>query len=133
VASEAPHAPVSQSLKGTTMASEFNAIDYAKELQSAGVPEKQAAIHASALTKVLGGFALGRELEALRVELLAQLTELRAQFEAFKVEINARFISLETTLRADIKILRSEVKLIRWIVGISVGLQIAVLLKLIYP
>jgi hypothetical protein len=126
------------------MASEFNAIDYAKELQSAGVPEKQAAIHASALTKVLGGFALGRELEALRVELRAQMAELRAQFEAFKVEINARLISLETSLRADIKeletslradikILRSEVKLIRWIVGISVGLQIAVLLKLIYP
>lgn len=122
------------------MASEFNAIDYAKELQSAGVPEKQAAIHASALTKVLGGFALGRELEALRVELRAQLTEFRAQFEAFKIEINARFMSvearinaIETALRADIKILRSEVKLIRWIVGISVGLQIAVLLKLIYP
>lgn len=122
------------------MASEYNPIDYAKELQSAGVPEKQATIHASALTKVLGGFALGRELDALRVELRAQLTELRAQFEALKVEINARFTSIEarmnameTSLRADIKILRSEVKLIRWITGISVGLQIAVLLKLIYP
>jgi len=126
------------------MASEFNAIDYAKELQSAGVPENQAAIHASALTKVLGGFALGRELDALSVEMRAQLTEFRAQFEAFKVEIKARLLALEaslradikafeTSLRADLKILRSEVKLLRWIVSISVGLQIAVLLKLIYP
>jgi hypothetical protein len=122
------------------MASEFNAIDYAQELQSAGVPEEQAAIYASALTKVLNGFALGSELEAFRVELRAQLTEFRAQLEAFKIEINARLTSIEalmnameTTLRADFKILRSELKMLRWVVVFSVGLQIAVLLKLIYP
>ena len=122
------------------MASEFNAIDYAQELQSAGVPEKQAAIYASALTQVLDSLALGSELEAFRVELRAQLTEFRALFETFKIEINAGLASIEalinateTTLRADFKILRSEVKLLRWTVVFSVGLQIAVLLKLIYP
>jgi hypothetical protein len=115
------------------MTSEFNAIDYAAQLESAGVPKEQAAIHASALTKVLGGYALGRELEALRMEVRAQLTELRAQLDAFKMEVSARFMSLEATLRAEIKIVRSEVKLLRWIVSISVGLQIAVLVKLIFP
>lgn len=57
------------------MASEFSAIDYAKELQSAGLPEKQATIQK----------------------------------------------------------LRSELKRIRGIMGISVGLQIGMLLKLIFP
>jgi hypothetical protein len=131
--------------------SEFNATDYTVELESAGVPKEQAAIHARALTRVLGGYALGKELEALRVELGAQLTELRAEFAAFKVEVNARFVSLEakmnameasiraeiraeiTNVRAEVKIVRAEVRLLRWIVSISLGLQTAVLLKLIFP
>lgn len=137
------------------MTTEFNAIDYATELESAGVPKEQAAIHAGALTKVLNGYALSRELEAMRIELRAQLSQLRSEFEAFKVEISARITCLEISLRAEIarvetslraeiarvesslkveiNIVKSGIGQLRWLVGISATLQIAVLAKLIFP
>lgn len=122
------------------MASEFNAVAYARELESAGVTHEQAAVHASTLAKALDECVPAREFAALRMEV-------KTQFDAFRIEVNARFNAIEATIaamdkslraeitsvRAEVRIVASEIKMQRWLLGISVALQIGVILKLIYP
>ncbi len=115
------------------MASEFNAVEYARELESAGMTHEQAAVQASTLAKALGACVPAREFAAFRMEV-------KAQFDAFRTEVNARFnaieaniAALEKSLRADISIVASEVKMQRWLLGISIALQISVVVKLLFP
>ncbi|MES2316424.1 MAG: hypothetical protein V4631_02930 [Pseudomonadota bacterium] len=90
------------------------------------------------MTSEFNAIEYARELDMLKVELRAEMSAFRAQFNAFKIEVNSKFHALEmrmnameTALRAEIKIVASEVKLQRWLLGISLGLQTAVLLKVI--
>jgi hypothetical protein len=111
------------------MTDEFNAIDYANELESAGVPKNQAQVHARALTKLLGGAVFRRELDALRAEMHAGFKALEARIEALELVLRAEI----TSVRADVRIVASELKVHRWLLGISVALQLGVILILVFP
>src|SRR5471032_860503 len=103
------------------MTSEFDAIDYARELEAAGVPHAQAIIHAKAMATAFNGVirgelnALAQRLTALIAEVKEELieTEMRLQrqigesearmnerIEALRLEVDARFVSLENKIDA---------------------------------
>jgi hypothetical protein len=75
------------------MASEYNAIDYAAELESVGVPKAQAAAYARILSDAQGRRFLGRQIEKIAMDILPQL-------RAFKTELDARLATLEAILTA---------------------------------
>ena len=120
------------------MTSQFSALDYTNELESAGVPSAQAKAHANALTKVLGEVAFSRDLvtlesnlrklicdcetrinlriDVMRTELDARITTLEANMNAEFVKIRAQFAELRAdfaTLRAEFSTLRAEIASVR--------------------
>jgi len=121
------------------MTSEFNAIDYANELQSTGVPKEQATAHANALTRLLADVAFSRDLvklesnlrkeireceermilriDLVRTQLEAKIeavrVELESKIEAVRVELEARMTKMEAEIRAEIGVLRGEIRSIR--------------------
>jgi chromosome segregation ATPase len=120
------------------MTSQFSALDYTNELESAGVPSAQAKAHANALTKVLGEVAFSRDLvtlesnlrklicdcetrinlriDVMRTELDARITKLEANMNAEFVTIRAEFAELRAdfaTLRAEFATLRAEFSTLR--------------------
>jgi hypothetical protein len=105
--------------------SNFNAIDYTNELQSAGVPQDQAAVHANALIKVLADLAFSRDLEQLKNNLL---TDISARFSKLEAEI--------AVLRAEIGSIRNELVVHRWVLGAVLALgtaNLALTVKLALP
>lgn len=117
------------------MTSEFNAVGYVNDLQSAGVPKDQATVHANTLTRLVADLAFSRDLvklesnlrkeireceermvlriDLVRTQLEAKIesvrVELEAKIEAVKAELEARLIKMEAEIRAEIAVLRAEV------------------------
>lgn len=79
------------------MADHFNPIDYAHQLESAGVPLAQAEVHASALAQIVEScLSAATDTKNLRSELSYRISTL-------EVTLRAELKELETTLRAEIR------------------------------
>jgi hypothetical protein len=76
------------------MNSQFNAIDYAQQLEAAGVPQAQAEVHAKLLSQALTNCA------ATRADLAALDERLSTRLTAFEVRINARMDAFEASVIA---------------------------------
>jgi outer membrane cobalamin receptor len=101
------------------MTDQFNTLDYANRLESAGVPAAQAEVHAQALAQVLERcFSAAADTTRLRSELSTRISEveanLRAEIKRVEVTLRAEIKEVEVTLRAEIKevevTLRAEIK-----------------------
>lgn len=105
------------------MAIEFNMLEYAKRLQDAGVQQHQAQVHAQALGEFMG------HAVALKSDLLLLKTEILAKIDLLKSEIDTKI----EMLRGEIAGIRGEVNLLKWMVGGSIALNLAIIIKLFLP
>jgi hypothetical protein len=101
------------------MTDHFNAIEYAHQLESAGVPAAQAEVHASALAQVVEScLSAATDTRSMKGELLFKISTLevtlRAEIKEVETNLRAEIRNVETRLRSEIKDvetrLRSEIK-----------------------
>lgn len=132
------------------MTSEFDAIDYVRELEAAGVSHVQATIHAKALTTAVAVIrgdlnAVARRLTALITEvkgdqlessanlsaqIVASEKRLGDRIEAARQESTTRFGSLEDRVRKlelAVERIESTLTMMKWALGILAGSQVAVM------
>lgn len=109
------------------MNSQFNAIDYAQQLEAAGVPQSQAEVHAKALSLAFSTCAASRsDLKALddklatRLDLLEERMNSRmdafeaktsTRMDAFESKMTARMDAFESKITAQMAAFESRVKL----------------------
>jgi hypothetical protein len=119
----------------------FDTLDYARKLQSAGVPAAQAEVQASALGEAFAGtVASPADMEAQGASIRAEIASTRADLEAQGASIRAEIAAtradldmLKTFLNARIDALGLEVggkiDTLRWMLGVVVALNAAVFVQ----
>ena len=120
------------------MNSQFNAIDYAQQLEAAGVPQAQAEVHAKLLSQALTNCAATRaDLAALDERLSTRLTafeeRINARMDAFEAGVIARLDAFEARVDLQLAKMRAELQFEKWMIGVNAALTIAVLVKLYFP
>lgn len=127
------------------MNSQFNAIDYAQQLEAAGVPQSQAEVHAKMLSSAVSTFAATRaDLQTLDEKLTARMDlfeqRMTARMDAFEARITARIDSFESGVRLELAAMHTEIaemkqtlKFHNWMFGINSALLIALLVKTYFP
>jgi phage host-nuclease inhibitor protein Gam len=121
------------------MSDHFNPLQYARQLEAAGVPKNQAEVHANTLAQVLDNYAglsdLKREVASavsasearLQAEIAASEARLEAKLAKTESALRLEIAAVETRLGAAIQILRSEMTRLRWMNGVVIALSIAIL------
>jgi hypothetical protein len=110
-----------------SMSIPFDTLDYAKKLETAGMPSAQAEVQSKLLAEVLSkSVAFPGDLSTLEHNLTAKI-------EAVELRINANFKALQGDFKAlhgDFKALQGEVNLGKWMLGTVIAMNVAILLKL---
>ena len=101
------------------MVAAFDTLSAAKALQAAGFDQAQAEAVASAIRSGQGELATKDDVAALRGELAG----LRSGLDGQQADLGG--------LRADYAGLRAEVGAIKWVLGLVVALNIAILVRLL--
>ena len=101
------------------MVAAFDTLSAAKALQAAGFDQAQAEAVATAIRSGQGELATRVDVAALRGELAG----LRSGLDAQQADLGG--------LRADYAGLRAEVGAIKWVLGLAVALNIAILVRLL--
>lgn len=113
------------------MATQFDPIDYAQQLEAAGVPKAQAEVHARTLGHLVGNCV------ALPSDLVRLDHNLRREIKALEERINAKFEALEQRLTARMDIFEAkiigQITQLRWMLGTVVATNIAIVVKLFVP
>jgi hypothetical protein len=131
------------------MNSQFNAIDYAQQLEAAGVPQAQADVHAKMLSMALTNCAASRaDLLALGERLSDRMTALEerittrmdlfeeritARMDKFEAEMSARMDKFEAKIELRLAQMESGNRLTRWMAATNTAILIAVLVKIYFP
>jgi uncharacterized protein involved in exopolysaccharide biosynthesis len=97
------------------MTDHFNAIDYAHQLETAGVPVAQAEVHANALAQVLDScLAAATDTRSVKSELSYKISELevtlRAEIREVGTTLRAEINELEARLRAEINEVEAKLR-----------------------
>jgi capsule polysaccharide export protein KpsE/RkpR len=134
------------------MTDQYDALDYVRRLEAAGVPKAQAEVHAGVLAHVLGNYvALPAHLNELKREVMCALsdteTRLMAEISGVRGEISqaesrletniakcefglrTEMVSLEARLNEKILVLRGELKRLWWGNGVAIALLIAIFVQ----
>jgi CHASE1-domain containing sensor protein len=124
------------------MNSQFNAIDYAHELVTAGVPQAQAEVHAKALSLGLSTCAatkgdLAQKLttcmDLFEAKIDARLNAFEAKIEArlnaFEAKIEARLNAFEAKINARFDAFEADRKYDRRVINFVLALQLALIAK----
>ena len=98
------------------MTTKFDSLGYAHRLEQAGVPKEQASVHAEALHDI-------RESQKC----------LEQQIQLMRSELSRSVDPLGAELRAAIAALRVDVRDVKWMACINIGLIIIMLIKLSVP
>lgn len=131
------------------MNSPFNAIEYAQQLEAAGVPSTQAEVHAKTLSLSLTSCAASRaDLDALNEKLSTRTTALEqrlttrmdlfeqrisARMDKFVAEMSARMDSFEAKIELRLEKMESSIKLTQLMAATNSAILIAVLVKVYFP
>ncbi len=130
------------------MNSEFNALQYARRLEAAGVSKDQAEVHAQSLAEVVCLMAPAKQLltaeqrlrhdmaemeQRLNSRIDAVRTEVIAKFDIARTVLDARIDKLCIQLEARLDRLEAELRFMKWVIGMQVGLAAAILIKLFFP
>ncbi len=118
---------------------QFDTLDYAKRLASAGVPTQQAEAHAAALGDVLGSAVVVHgELAALErnmlgeIKLVAQKVDTRV--DALELKLDTRIDALEQKFDARLERLDlrqgADMKHVYWMMSTLILLNLGILSKL---
>lgn len=119
------------------MNSRFNAIDYAQQLEAAGVPQTQAEVHAKMMSLALTNCAASKsDLAALNAQLTARMdtieTHLIAEIAALGESVVRQLAIMRDfrAMREDISAIRADLRYIGWGLHLMVAMQIVMLVKL---
>ena len=108
------------------MTTRFDSLGYAHRLEQAGVSKEQASVHAEALHDVLSDLVFSQKLKDVEDRLRSEMREMEErlihQIQLVRIE-----------LHGEIATLRAEFKQLKWMIGILMGLNIAVIVKLLVP
>lgn len=120
------------------MNSQFNAIEYAQQLEAAGVPATQAEVHAKTLSLALTSCAASRaDLNALdeRITTRMDLFEQRitARMDKFVAEMSSRMDRFEAKIELRLERMESSIKLTQLMAATNSAILIAVLVKVYFP
>lgn len=116
------------------MNSQFNAIDYAQQLEAAGVPQAQADVHAKMLSLAITNCAASKgDLAALDANFTARMdafeTRLVARLDVFEAGVKLAL----TEMRVEIEQIRGEVRMLRWMCATNAVMLIAIIVKIYFP
>jgi DNA anti-recombination protein RmuC len=114
----------------------IDTLEFAKELEAAGLDRKQAEAHAAALRKAIEKeIASKQDVEgaANRVEqkLGARIHELEARFDKLIHELEVRFDKRIHDLEVKFEQLQARVQVLTWMVGFNLAATMAILWKLL--
>lgn len=99
------------------MSIQFDTLDYAKKLESAGVSTAHAELQAKLLADVLG------KSIAFPGDLVAIERNLTNKIEASELKFENKLATFELKIGG-------EMSLLKWMAGTSIGLSLAILLKM---
>jgi len=104
----------------------FDTLDYAKKLETAGVPAAQAELQATALGDALAKAAVAPgDLAGLEGRLTARIESVDARIESLEAKMSARFDSLEAKMSARIDSLDAKIDAVKHELRLELGGQIA--------
>ena len=118
---------------------QFDTLDYAKRLASAGVPTQQAEAHAAALGDVLGSAVVVHgELAALERNLLGEIKlvaqKVDTRVDALELKLDTRIDALEQKFDARLERLDlrhgADMKHVYWMMSTLILLNLGILSKL---
>lgn len=121
----------------------FDTLDYARKLQTAGVPVEQAELQAKALSEALAGAVASRnDLAGLESHLDGKFANMDIRFANLESRIDAKFANVDIRIaelesRFDTKFANLEAKIggkietLKWMFGVLVALNGAVFIQLL--
>lgn len=118
----------------------FDTLDYAKKLQSLGVPAPQAELQARALAEAMSSSVASRsDVATLRSGLEGARDSLRAEIVVVRDSLRAEIRGVEARLDAKIDYVRNELKLdlggridtLKWMVTFFGAVNVGILVKLL--
>jgi hypothetical protein len=128
---------------------QFNAIDYAQQLEAAGVPLVQAEVHAKTLSLALTNCAASHvDLQArderitARIELFVQRITTRmdlfeqrstARMDQFEQRITARMDQFEARIELHLEKSEGRNRITRWMAATNSAMLIALIMKVYFP
>jgi hypothetical protein len=115
------------------MSIQYNALEYAQQLEAVGVPQAQARVHAQTLGDVLGNcVALSVDLREVKAELSHSVAEaetrLRAEIHDIKTELVCKIEIVEARLLAEID---KKFRFQKWSNGLIAALLIGLYIQLL--
>jgi hypothetical protein len=138
----------------------FDALDYAHQLEAAGVPKAQAAVHARTLAEVVGRCAASpADLDTVRLDLTDQIKQseiritnrietgeaklmsrietgeakLMSRIETGEAKLMSRSEAGEARTSGRIDVLEANMHWLKWMMGTVIAMNIGVLIKLYIP
>ena len=120
----------------------FDTLDYAKKLETAGVPAAQAELQATALGDALAKAAVAPgDLAGLEGRLTARIESVDARIESLEAKMSARIDSLDARIDAVKNELRLElggqiarlagtIDSMKWMFGFLAAMNIGILIRL---
>jgi hypothetical protein len=120
------------------MTAKFDTLEYAQQLAAAGVTPDQAKVHAKALLSVVGNcLDLPASVDSFKKEMKYEIDSLKNQIthELIDFRLAITHQLAELTAQQDLRIAKVEyeLKIHRWMMGMLLALQIAILTKLFFP
>jgi septal ring factor EnvC (AmiA/AmiB activator) len=113
----------------------FDTLDYARKLESAGVPAAQAEIQATVLGEAFAkAVATPADLLALEGRLTGRIDALEARIDRLDAKIDrldAKIENVKVELSARIDRLAATVDTLKWMFGFIAALNIGVLVRLL--
>jgi tetrahydromethanopterin S-methyltransferase subunit G len=104
----------------------FDTLDYAKKLETAGVPAAQAELQATALGDALAKAVVAPgDLAGLEGRLTARIESVDARIESLEAKMSARIDSLEAKMSARIDSLDAKIDAVKNELRLELGGQIA--------
>ena len=120
----------------------FDTLDYARKLETAGVPAAQAEAQARVLAGVLGHAIassddlrvvetnLGSRISAMEAKLDAAVSRLETKIAAVQSGLETKISALESRLDARIDNLGSILEIHKWILGLLVAMSLTIIVRL---
>jgi hypothetical protein len=114
-------------------------------LQTVGVSQQQAEMHAKLLSQALTNCAASRadlnslgetltgRVAAFEERITARLDLFETRMDAFETKITARIDALEARIDLALEQMRGEQKLLRWMCATNTAMLIAVIAKIYFP
>ena len=108
---------------------QFDTLDYAKKLESAGVPSPQAEAQAKALGEALGrAVAFPGDLVTLEKSLTSKLATFESRLDTKIDSLNTKIETVKNELKLE---LGGKIETLKWMFGALVALNVGILIRLL--